>query len=54
VHPELGSGFESSVAGLHFVGLVAQGTFGPMMNSIGGTQYAARTVTRSSSVTVEG
>lgn len=45
-YPDLGSGFESSVAGLHFIGLAGQGTFGPMMNSIGGTQYAARAVTK--------
>ncbi|MBD0315739.1 MAG: NAD(P)/FAD-dependent oxidoreductase [Nitrospiraceae bacterium] len=45
-YPVLGPGFESSVKGLHFVGLAGQGTFGPMMNSIAGTQYAARAVTK--------
>ena len=45
-YPELRAGFEASIPGLHFVGLAGQGTFGPMLNSIAGTQYAARAVTR--------
>jgi hypothetical protein len=45
-YPRLRAGFESSVPGLHFVGTIAQGTYGPTMYSVGGTGYAARAVTR--------
>jgi lysine/ornithine N-monooxygenase len=44
--PVLGEGLESSVDGLHFVGLTAAGTFGPVMRFVCGTWGAARAVTR--------
>jgi thioredoxin reductase len=43
--PRLGRGFESSVAGLHFVGAAATESFGPIMRFVAGTGYAARAVT---------
>lgn len=44
--PRLGPGFESSVAGLHFVGYHSAVSFGPSMRFIYGTWYAAREVAR--------
>ena len=44
--PALGKGLESSVDGLHFVGLTAARTFGPVMRFVCGTWGAARAVTR--------
>jgi cation diffusion facilitator CzcD-associated flavoprotein CzcO len=44
--PRLSRGFESNVAGLHFIGARAVASFGPMMRFIAGSGYAARTVTR--------
>jgi thioredoxin reductase len=44
-YPRLGAGFESSIPGLHFVGPIAQGSFGPLMYAVAGTPYAARAVT---------
>jgi hypothetical protein len=44
--PELGSGLESSVPGLHFAGAVAAANFGPLMRFVAGTGYAARAITR--------
>lgn len=44
--PRLARGFESSVAGLHFVGYAAAPSFGPSMRFIYGTWYAAREVAR--------
>ncbi|MDQ2910414.1 MAG: NAD(P)-binding domain-containing protein [Actinomycetota bacterium] len=43
--PRLGRGFESAVAGLHFVGAAATESFGPIMRFVAGTGYAARAVT---------
>jgi pyridine nucleotide-disulfide oxidoreductase len=43
--PRLGRGFESTVAGLHFVGAAATESFGPIMRFVAGTGYAARAVT---------
>jgi hypothetical protein len=43
-YPLLDAGFESSIAGLHFVGPIAQGSFGPLMYAVAGTSYAARAV----------
>ena len=45
-YPELGPGFESSIAGLHFLGAPAARTFGPMSRFVVGTGYAARALTR--------
>jgi hypothetical protein len=42
--PRLYRGFESSVPSLHFVGPVAAASFGPIMESIAGTGFAARTL----------
>lgn len=42
--PVLGGGFDSSVRGLHFVGLAAAATFGPSMRFVCGAGFAARTV----------
>jgi FAD-dependent urate hydroxylase len=44
--PVLGTGFESSVPGLHFVGASAVDSYGPLMRFIAGAGYAARSVTR--------
>lgn len=44
--PVLSSGFESSVAGLYFVGVAAANSFGPVMRFAYGAEFAARTVTR--------
>ena len=43
--PALGSSFDSSVPGLHFTGLAAAATFGPLMRFVCGTGFAARRVT---------
>ena len=45
--PNLSAGFESSVAGLHFVGSFAVASFGPLLRFIAGAGFAARRVTRS-------
>jgi Pyridine nucleotide-disulphide oxidoreductase len=39
--PELSHHFESSVAGLYFVGAAAAGTFGPLMRFVVGTEFAS-------------
>ena len=44
--PVLSARFESSVAGLYFVGLPAVNTFGPLMRFMVGTEYAAPRVAR--------
>jgi pyridine nucleotide-disulfide oxidoreductase len=45
-YPELTAGFEASLAGLHFLGAFAVGTFGPLMSHVAGTKYAASALTR--------
>jgi len=42
--PKLSKGFESSVAGLHFLGAPSAWTFGPLMYFVAGADYAARSV----------
>ncbi|GAA1961556.1 FAD-dependent oxidoreductase [Catenulispora subtropica] len=42
--PHLGAGFDSSVPGLHIVGLAAAATFGPSMRFVFGSAFAARKV----------
>jgi hypothetical protein len=42
--PRLRRGFESSIAGLHFVGAAAAASFGPITRFVAGTMYAARAV----------
>jgi lysine/ornithine N-monooxygenase len=44
--PWLSSGFESSVPGLHFVGVASAATFGPLMRFVLGAEFAARRVVR--------
>ena len=43
--PALSSAFESSVAGLYFVGVAAANSFGPVMRFAFGAGFAARTLT---------
>ena len=45
--PVLGTGFESSVPGLHFLGAPAVWSYGPLMRFVAGADFAARAVTRS-------
>lgn len=45
-YPQLDSGFESSVPGLHFVGAPAAWSFGPLMRFVAGTEFASRAVAR--------
>jgi cation diffusion facilitator CzcD-associated flavoprotein CzcO len=42
--PQLSASFQSTVAGLHFVGLSAAATFGPLLRFVHGTDFAARAV----------
>jgi FAD-dependent urate hydroxylase len=44
--PVLGTGFESSVPGLHFVGASAVASYGPLMRFIAGAAFAARELTK--------
>ena len=46
-HPVLGRGFESSVAGLHFLGAPAMWSYGPLMRFVAGADFAARMLVRS-------
>jgi thioredoxin reductase len=43
--PLLGPGLESSVPGLHFVGALAAGSFGPVMRFVSGTPFTGRELT---------
>jgi len=43
-YPQLSSGFESSVHGLHFVGAPAAWSFGPLMRFVAGAEFTARAV----------
>jgi cation diffusion facilitator CzcD-associated flavoprotein CzcO len=45
-YPVLRRGFESSVAGLHFVGAYSAWSFGPIMRFVAGTKFTAREVAR--------
>jgi hypothetical protein len=44
--PILSANFESSVPGLHFVGLASANTFGPVMRFLLGARYTARRLAR--------
>src|SRR5262249_23953483 len=44
--PEVGPDFQSSVAGLYFIGLAVAPTFGPVMRFVCGSDFAARTAAR--------
>jgi hypothetical protein len=46
-YPRLGTGLESSVRGLYFVGAAAARTFGPVMRFVTGSWFAAPAVARS-------
>jgi cation diffusion facilitator CzcD-associated flavoprotein CzcO len=46
-YPLLGTGFESSVPGLYFLGAPAVWSYGPLMRFVAGADFAARAVTRS-------
>ena len=41
-YPRLGSGFRSSVSGLHFIGATAARSFGPLLYFVAGTEFASR------------
>ena len=43
-YPQLSSGFESSIRGLHFVGAPAAWSFGPLMRFVAGAEFTARAV----------
>jgi hypothetical protein len=45
-YPILNSGFESSVAGLFFIGAAAAHSFGPLCRFVAGTPFTARALTR--------
>jgi hypothetical protein len=45
-YPVLRRGFESSVAGLHFVGAYSAWSFGPIMRFVAGTRFTAREVAK--------
>jgi thioredoxin reductase len=44
--PLLSAGFESSVAGLHFIGAAAVASFGPLLRFIAGARFAARRIAK--------
>jgi cation diffusion facilitator CzcD-associated flavoprotein CzcO len=46
-YPVLGTGFESSVPGLHFLGAPAVWSYGPLMRFVAGADFAARAIARS-------
>jgi FAD-dependent urate hydroxylase len=45
-YPQLDSGFQSSVPGLHFLGAPAAWSFGPLMRFVAGAEFASNAVTR--------
>jgi len=45
-YPVLQAGLETSVEGLHILGAPAAWSFGPLMQFVSGTHYAARSLTR--------
>ncbi|HEY2547680.1 MAG TPA: FAD-dependent oxidoreductase [Candidatus Acidoferrum sp.] len=45
-YPQLDAGFQSSVAGLHFLGAPAAWSFGPLMRFVAGAEFASLAVTR--------
>lgn len=44
-YPSLQAGFESSVAGLHFIGATAARCYGPLLYFVAGTDFASRELT---------
>src|SRR6266850_6405813 len=45
-YPQLDSGLQSSVPGLHFMGAPAAWSFGPLMRFVAGAEFASRAVAR--------
>lgn len=45
-YPQLDSGFQSSVPGLHFLGAPAAWSFGPLMRFVAGADFASRALAR--------
>jgi len=43
--PQLDAGFETSMAGLHFLGAPAAWSFGPLMRFVAGASFASRALT---------
>jgi cation diffusion facilitator CzcD-associated flavoprotein CzcO len=44
-YPRLGSGFRSTVSGLHFIGATAARTYGPLLYFVAGTEFASKELT---------
>ncbi len=44
-YPDLGTGFTTSVPGLHFIGATAARSFGPLLYFVAGTDFASRQLT---------
>jgi len=51
--PRLGTGFESSVPGLHFLGSASDLSYGPLMRAIAGTRFSASAVATLASTSLE-
>ena len=45
-YPQLDTGFQTSIPGLHFLGAPAAWSFGPLMRFVAGLEFASRAVTR--------
>jgi thioredoxin reductase len=45
-YPRLGSGFASSVPGVHFIGATAARSFGPLLYFVAGTEFASAELSR--------
>ena len=45
-YPQLDSGFQTSIPGLHFLGAPAAWSFGPLMRFVAGSEFASLAVTR--------
>ena len=45
-YPRLGTGFETSLPGLHFLGAPAAWSFGPLMRFVAGTEFASQALRR--------
>jgi FAD-dependent urate hydroxylase len=46
-YPKLNNGFESSIPGLYFIGATAAWSFGPLLRFVAGSEFAAKTMTKS-------
>ena len=45
-YPQLDSGFQSSIVGLHFLGAPSAWSFGPLMRFVAGADFASTAVAR--------